>query len=237
MRSEWSTLKKLMLSNPRESSPLIEITAKGNPISFTTDVSKALKKCVVNISPVQSGTGDPSPINIRPITGWNGCNVIVSPTQVEQDGKVYSIPFGQIIYGCSVDAVTGQLAVTWGGATLDGTNSQTYGFGSYPYILMPGGSVYKNQGSGTSTAKTNIAVPTSVTNNNIIRFANGIDGVTDKTSFGNLMRTTPMQIVAELTEPIILKLDPVTIKTLAGQNHIWSNANGDLEIIYLKKGA
>lgn len=32
----------------------------------------------VSIEPIQSGTGDPSPDNIRPITGWTGCNVHVA---------------------------------------------------------------------------------------------------------------------------------------------------------------
>ena len=34
-----------------------------------------LKQVVVNIEPVQSGSGDPSPENVRPISGWTGCNV------------------------------------------------------------------------------------------------------------------------------------------------------------------
>ena len=36
----------------------------------------------VNIEAVQSGTGDPSPTNVRPITGWTGCNVDVSQGNV-----------------------------------------------------------------------------------------------------------------------------------------------------------
>ena len=34
-----------------------------------------LKSCIVSVNPVQSGSGDPSPTNIRPITGWTGANV------------------------------------------------------------------------------------------------------------------------------------------------------------------
>lgn len=34
-----------------------------------------LKSLTVNIEPVQEGSGDPSPENVRPITGWTGCNV------------------------------------------------------------------------------------------------------------------------------------------------------------------
>ena len=34
-----------------------------------------VKELVVGIEPVQEGTGDPSPDNVRPITGWTGANV------------------------------------------------------------------------------------------------------------------------------------------------------------------
>lgn len=34
-----------------------------------------LKSCMVAIEPVQSGSGDPSPSNVRPITGWTECNM------------------------------------------------------------------------------------------------------------------------------------------------------------------
>ena len=34
-----------------------------------------IKSLTVNIEPVQEGSGDPSPENVRPITGWTGCNV------------------------------------------------------------------------------------------------------------------------------------------------------------------
>ena len=42
----------------------------------TIDAAAApLNKCVVDILPVQSGTGEPSPTNIRPISGWSSVNV------------------------------------------------------------------------------------------------------------------------------------------------------------------
>lgn len=34
-----------------------------------------IKSCVVNIKPIQEGTGDPSPDNVRPITGWTRCTI------------------------------------------------------------------------------------------------------------------------------------------------------------------
>ena len=37
-----------------------------------------LKSCMVYIEPVQSGSGDPSPSNVRPISGWTECNITVA---------------------------------------------------------------------------------------------------------------------------------------------------------------
>lgn len=50
------------------------IDASGNPISFSTDMA-AKMGVKAHFSPVQSGSGDPSPSNVRPISGIQGCNV------------------------------------------------------------------------------------------------------------------------------------------------------------------
>lgn len=34
-----------------------------------------IKSCVVQITPAQEGSGDPSPDNVRPIAGWTGCTI------------------------------------------------------------------------------------------------------------------------------------------------------------------
>ena len=49
--------------------------ASGAVASFNTDFVAPLKSCVVDIDPVQSGSGNPSPSNFRPISGWTGVNV------------------------------------------------------------------------------------------------------------------------------------------------------------------
>ena len=54
--------------------PHIE-TKSGAIASFSTDMAIPLKSLVVNIEPVQSGSGDPSPTNIRPISGWSAAKV------------------------------------------------------------------------------------------------------------------------------------------------------------------
>ena len=49
-------------------------TASGAIATFNTDMAAPLKECIVNIDPVQAGTGDPSPENIRSISGWSTVN-------------------------------------------------------------------------------------------------------------------------------------------------------------------
>ena len=47
-------------------------TVTGNPISFETVVgTEQTKSCEVTFSPIQSGSGEPSPSNVRPISGWD----------------------------------------------------------------------------------------------------------------------------------------------------------------------
>ena len=53
----------------------VERTATGNPLTFGTDLARPLKSLLIPFTPVQSGTGDPSPQNIRPILPWNGLTV------------------------------------------------------------------------------------------------------------------------------------------------------------------
>ena len=54
-------------------------------------VSTTLRELVIDVTPTQSGTGDPSPTNIRPITGWNEANIVVSSTLDSSDGTIYSV--------------------------------------------------------------------------------------------------------------------------------------------------
>ena len=47
----------------------------GSIATFNTDMVAPLKECKVYFSPVQEGSGDPSPDNVRPISGWTGVEV------------------------------------------------------------------------------------------------------------------------------------------------------------------
>ena len=51
------------------------MSASGAVASFSDGEDLPLNSLNVDIEPVQSGSGDPSPSNVRPITGWNGVKV------------------------------------------------------------------------------------------------------------------------------------------------------------------
>ena len=68
----------------------------------------------IGINPVQSGSGDPSPSNIRPITGWTNANVVVSPSTSAAAGTTYPVSWQSTagtVYGGTLDVTTGLLTV------------------------------------------------------------------------------------------------------------------------------
>lgn len=49
-----------------------DVTVEGNPINITDAAAYPAVNCVTTLEPVQEGSGDPSPENVRPITGHTG---------------------------------------------------------------------------------------------------------------------------------------------------------------------
>lgn len=73
---KMTPLRKLLLMKAvAGGAPIAEYTATGNPLTFNTNVSKPLKSLLIPWTPSQSGSGDPSPTNVRPISGVSAVNV------------------------------------------------------------------------------------------------------------------------------------------------------------------
>ena len=92
---EFTPVRKLLALHAMAGGvPLTEYTVTGNPVSFETNVAKPLSQCLLSFLPVQSGTGDPSPDNVRPITGWTGANAYLSDTGTDDpDKQTFSVTF------------------------------------------------------------------------------------------------------------------------------------------------
>lgn len=89
-----------------------------------------MKKLIAHIEPVQRGSGDPSPTNVRPISGWTGANVT-------RAGKnLAKMTLGMIASG------SGQLTTNNAYASSDfikGVPGQTYTISQASFIAPTGG--------------------------------------------------------------------------------------------------
>lgn len=111
------------------------ISLTGNPIAFTANRANTISSLVLNGKTTQSGTGDPSPTNIRPISGIgeyrsNGyyTDIVVTVNGV---AKTYTIgPMSAPLFDGDV--------LTWsGGSTVEVVRKSGY-IESYIQETLPG---------------------------------------------------------------------------------------------------
>lgn len=102
---------------------------RGSLISFSAENGGLpFKELKVDMQPIQSGSGNPSPNNVRPITGRTGLSVYVSPTQNVADATTYAVDWTSTagtVYGGTLDVASGVLKArpyiaSYNGETLVG---------------------------------------------------------------------------------------------------------------------
>lgn len=130
--SAWSSKKTY-------SSVLAPIEFSGNPVTFEGRKEGSPVHAVVSWAPRQSGEGDPSPENIRPITGLD--EVTVTLSDGVSDGTTATLDLPSTVYGGEVDLVAGEGVETVHGIVLDGTelwsesNSGSTGLEYFQYTV------------------------------------------------------------------------------------------------------
>ena len=224
-------LKKLMFLKAAigGSEVFVEKTATGNPVSFTTQIAKRVKSITVPLSYTQAGSGDPSPSNVRPITGVSSFTFTHNNSSID---VVFPAEPGTV-YGGSLDLVSGVLTLThqilvttWGEGASPSvlTNNEKRSF-EFSSACVAAGS--------TATGKCNIAT---------WRWDFG-----DTVHFYNHQMysyvflpietsdSTEIQIVGKLAEPITVQLDPHSIKAIKGTNTFSTDIAGDLTVKYYDK--
>lgn len=75
LSDEFPTMWDLLVLQAGAGSKLSETEITGNPVAFNTNVAKPLSAFTIPFLPMQSGTGDPSPDNVRPVSGRSGVTV------------------------------------------------------------------------------------------------------------------------------------------------------------------
>lgn len=120
----WSDPVPVIIAAPLEiniaSTSLVDKQTGTSPQTTTaatvsvnnSDGMKGITSLVMNLNYTQSGSGNPSPSNIRTITGWSEPTLSFSPTTNTADATTYSIRLKPTVYKGSLDVKTGMLTVT-----------------------------------------------------------------------------------------------------------------------------
>lgn len=242
-RRNITPLRKLMMIGETVSAAvkLVEDTATGNPLTFITDVSKPLKSLLISFTPKQSGT--PSLENILPITGWDAVNVYHGADQTDYD--TYPASFPSTIYGGYVDMVTGEVWATWEKAVLNDTSLWKSGTGTVDFyydIEFP----RKLHDTSLAGLVCSCALP-AVDNTKLycrwrgashggFGFKNGTSMETPITlaEVQQMAQDGDISIAYDLASPVLITtLTPQQINAIKGNNTIWSDANGNCEVIFM----
>lgn len=203
-----------------------ETESGASPMSFDTDVADTLRALKVGIMFQQSGSGDPSLSNIRPITGYSDMNVVIN-------GNSLQISLGQTVYLGYLDLISGVLKITKGfikNKVSDMNNSENYpGWTSsgIRQIIGPG-----------------INAIISIISNIGDRIACNTNGNGDTLFFTPAMypltqsewiSTYPdlyVEVIADYNTPVEVQLTAQQIAAIKGINTIISDTNGDIEVTY-----
>ena len=212
---------------------------------FTESVRNKLLSLLVSIEPIQSGSGTPSPDNVRPISGRTGLNVYVSPTPNAADATTYSVDWTSeagTVYGGTLDVVTGVLTVNMAMVDL-GTLTWTYSSGGQG-LFYSNGIVSTAKKPPSNGVKANILCSdyACYSANGVYQGGVGValnvspqvwyhDGVhTDSDLVGGKAQWLDgVYLVYELATPLTYQLTGTDIVTLVGDNYIWSDS-GDVTI-------
>ena len=191
----------------------------------------------INIEPVQAGSGDPSPDNERPITGWTGANVYSEETyDADADPKIsvtWQYEAGTVYWGI-LNVTTGVLTVTHSLLTVNTANLN--GDSTYPGWNGVVG-LRDIVGAGLNGIIEGICSITSApirvntqSSNNTIYFAKSQLKVTSD-ELQAAMPNTDIYFVLKRAENIVYQLTPQQINSILGQNNIWADT-GDTAVTY-----
>lgn len=214
-------------------------------VSFEASRAELMKSLLIAIQPVQSGSGTPSPDNVRPISGRTGANAYVSPTQDVADATTYPVTWQAdvgTVYGGTVDVVTGELTQTMVCVDLGTLSWQKYTSGeNYAFYAGPRGINRGVFGEIDSLLSSYEIIPTvnrtNFMNNGLDKTAVHPEGgasiyikdsaYTEASAFKTAV--SGVQLAYTLAEPITYQLTPQEVQTLVGTNNVWSD-DGDVTV-------
>lgn len=205
----------------------------------------------IKITAKQTGTGDPSPTNIRPISGFTGASISVNGNTVAVSWQTEA----GTVYGGVLDVTTGTLTVNKMGFVFDGDENWN--------IAATGTNRVFRLNSAFNPGIVRARDNTYICNMAILtRQISGIENLgvsywffrtTDSTGssgqfdllvgtstddvnmtieeFKTMLTSTPMVVVADIQVPVTYTLTPTEITLAEGVNTIWADC-GDSKMTY-----
>lgn len=225
------------------SSGEVEKTATGNPVSIVTNKAQNAISTILSYSPKQTGSGDPSPQNIRPIEGWTEANL-----GVNSETPTTTISLGGTYYWFSIDLERGVLTVLHAIEVFDGTEeiyySEYQGHGRFSATVLTGAKSGTNVPLACSHYKPSTApVYANNANNTVCAYGTNLfwrdDSITTKEDMQTYLATqyangTPVTVVYAIATPLEIPLTPQTVALLAGNNTLWTDGDS-LSVTYKAK--
>lgn len=221
------------------------VSISGTVLNFNTDIIRPLESLILHIDPHQSGSGTPSPSNIRPISGYDTINVYRSGADTSNPA-IYPISMSSAdaVYGGSLDVTTGELVVDRVTRTIsDITGWAVATVSNRVYFYT---TIWEAKNVGTIVGDTPYkALTSNVRSMGITTVANAPDGSlwqyesyfrmydsSCTTAAQYLAKYGDGQICYYLATPITYHLTPTEVITLLGGNNIWMDADGTIDAEY-----
>lgn len=204
-----------------------------NTVSFDTDYTEDLVKLDVGLTATQSGTGNPAPDNVRPISSYSNMGLTVN-------GQNVSIALGQTVYGGVLNVLNGNLTITHVSNTFDGSeNWQNYAVQNGFYVAVTpiitnivADTISNMFLSVSSYSNYGIRIPVNGDRYYFCQITNNISGVSDVATWKTWLSNNNVQVVSKLATPITVSLTPEQITTIKGLNTISTDTNGEITVTY-----
>ena len=237
-----STPKATAKAYDLASRPFVGKTASGASVTFDAPAAGLpIRDMTVGIVPAQSGSGTPSPTNVRPVSGWDAAHIYHSATDgTDTETADKTVPFPTTVYRGTLDPITGELTVdmavidlgdiTWTTQTIGSVSAFQGDFGSDnirgdkaaddSYLCT----CYRFINDARQTLETVNYAFTPQNKANSYKLALRDDRYS--TAAALKAAVTGQKLVYQLKNPVVYQLSPVEITTLLGENSINADCGG-----------
>ena len=220
----------------------------------TKSATITLTETAYKVNMYSSGTLDISDIQLElgssatSYVPYNTQTVYLSPTESVADATAYNTTLPQLVYGGTLDVVSGKLTVTHALGYITSSNFVSAAKEGNLWRCVANYFLYESNTYQVGLCNKYV-YETSYTNvngtNNSIAFNNATvksqflihdDRVTSSNDIATDLATTPIEYCYPLATPIEVDLTPTQISTLLGENNLWASCGDVLEVQFAYDG-